>query len=215
MLVTGGETLRSAGQTTDNIVRNLVSLSVAWARAGVDIVQIREAWLTDRALFELVRLVVERLTVFNTKVVVNDRMDIALAGNADGIHLKDEPVSIDRVRRYGTPGWLIGRSVHDVASVNEICRTGGVDYLLAGTVKSTPSKPGRGALGFHGLRQISIAAGTPVLAIGGLDFSDSEKVANAKAAGLAGIRLFMTGGKLTDDERSLRIRTCRQAFLSN
>ena len=88
MFVTGGETLLGSGQTPENIVIKLASLSMAWAKAGVDVVQIREPWLPDRVLFELVTLVVDRLSAFNTKVVVNDRLDVALAGNADGIHLK-------------------------------------------------------------------------------------------------------------------------------
>ncbi|MEE3202578.1 MAG: thiamine phosphate synthase [Acidobacteriota bacterium] len=215
MLVSGGETLRSSGRTPDSIVRNLLSLSVAWAKAGVDIVQIREAWLTDRVLLELVRVVVDRLSGFNTKVVVNDRTDIALAANADGIHLKDEPLAIDRVRKYGPGEWLVGRSVHDAAGADDVCRDGDVDYLLAGTVRSTPSKPGGKTLGFQGLKRIAIAVDTPVLAIGGLGFSDSPKAARARAAGLAGIRLFMDGDKLTDEERSRRIRNCRQAFRAN
>lgn len=215
MFVTGGERLLSSGQTPENIVLKLVSLSVAWAKAGVDIVQIREPWLPDRVLLKLVTLVVARLSAFNTKVVVNDRLDVALAGNADGIHLKDEPLDMDRVRKLAAKDWLIGRSVHDVRTAEQACRGGHVDYVLAGTVKSSPSKQGRKLLGLNGLEEIAAAVDVPVIAIGGLGFSDALRIGKTAAAGLAGIRLFMSGEKLTDDQRFRQIAQCRGAFGSN
>lgn len=215
MLVTGGERLLGSGQPSENVVRDVISLAVAWAKAGVDIVQIREAWLSDRGLVELVRLTVDRLSSFDTKVIVNDRPDIALSANADGIHLKDEPLAIERVRPYWPRDWLVGRSVHDVNGVNEIRGTGYIDYILAGTVKSTPSKPGRMTLGFHGLKKIAAATEIPVLGIGGLEFSDSLNVAKTTASGVAGVRLFMNGAKLSDEERSRQVEQCRHVFDSN
>ena len=110
IFVTGGAILLKAGETPDNVARKLVSLALAWAKAGVDVVQIREPWMTDRNLLELVRLLVSSLAAFDTKVVVNDRPDIALAANAHGIHLKDEPLEVKRIREYGTQGWLVSRS---------------------------------------------------------------------------------------------------------
>ena len=215
MFVTGGEILHGSGQSSEAVVRAVVSLAFAWAKAGVDIVQIREAWLSDRGLLELVRLTVDRLSRFTTKVIVNDRLDIALSANADGIHLKDQPLPMERIRPYWPSDWLVGRSVHDVNSVNEINGGGYVDYVLAGTVKSTLSKPGRTPLGFHGLKRIAAASNPPVIGIGGLEFSDSLDVAKATASGIAGVRLFMNGAKLTDDERERQVEQCRYVFDSN
>ncbi len=215
MFVTGGEMLRGSGQSSEDVVRDVISLAFAWAKAGVDIVQIREAWLSDRGLLELVRMTVDRLSSFTTKVIVNDRSDIALSAKADGIHLKDDPLPIERIRPYWPSDWLVGRSVHDVNGANEIGGSGYVDYLLAGTVKSTPSKPGRTPLGFHGLKLIAAASETPVIGIGGLEFSDSLDVAKTAASGIAGVGLFMNGVKLTDDERARQIEQCRYVFDSN
>ena len=94
MFVTGGAILLKAGETPDNVARKIGSLAVAWAKAGVSVVQIREPWMTDRNLLELVRLVVSRVSAFDTKIVVNDRADIAVAADAHGIHLKDEPLAV-------------------------------------------------------------------------------------------------------------------------
>ena len=92
MFVTGGESLLQLGESPNNVVSKLVSLTVGWAKAGIGIIQIREPWMSDRGLFELVSIVVDSLAVFDTKVVVNDRLDIAVAAKADGVHLKDEEI---------------------------------------------------------------------------------------------------------------------------
>lgn len=215
MFVTGGETLLSSGETTETVVRKLVLLTVAWAKAGVGIVQIREPWMTDRSLLELVRVVVSCLAELDTKVVVNDRADIALAAKADGIHLKDELLAVTRIREYGPKDWLIGRSVHDLETTKRICGDGHVDYLVAGMVKAARLESGKRFIGFKGLQKIASAVNTPVLAIGGLNFSDSASVHKAAGAGVAGIRLFMNGDRLTDEERSRQIDDCRQVFRSN
>ena len=212
MFVTGGISLLNSGETPEGTVRKLVSLAVAWAKAGVGIVQIREPWMTDRGLLEFVSLVVDRLVVFDTKVVVNDRADIALAAGAHGIHLKDEPLVVNRIREYGPNDWLIGRSVHDLPTAKEACGGGRVDYVLAGMVKTASSKARKKIIGFEGLQEIATGVDTPVLAIGGLNFSDSVNVQNAAGSGLAGIRLFMNGDRLTDEERSRQIYECAQSF---
>ena len=215
MFVTGGAILLKAGESPDNVVRKLALLAVLWAKAGVGIVQIREPWMTDCSLLEFVKVVISRLAVFDTKVVVNDRADIALAANAHGIHLKDEPLAVNRVREYGTKDWLIGRSVHDLETTKKVCDDGYIDYVVAGTVKSTSSKADKKVIGLEGLQKIATAVNTPVLAIGGLNFSDAASVQKAAGAGLAGIRLFMNGDRLTDEERSHQIDDCRQLFRSN
>jgi len=212
MFVTGGAILLKAGETPDNVARKLGSLALAWAKAGVDVVQIREPWMTDRNLLELVRLLVSSLAAFDTKVVVNDRPDIALAANAHGIHLKDEPLEVKRIREYGSQGWLVSRSVHDLETTKQICGGGYVDYLVAGTVRTTASEAGKRFIGFGGLQEIASAVSTPVLAIGGLEFSDSTDVQKATGAGLAGIRMFMNGDRLTDEERFFQIDECRKVF---
>ncbi len=213
MFVTGGESLLQLGESPNNVVSKLVSLTVAWAKAGIGIIQIREPWMSDRGLFELVSIVVDSLAVFDTKVVVNDRLDIAVAAKADGVHLKDEEISTSRIRKQFPRGWLIGRSVHDLATAREVCCGDQLDYLLAGTVKATPSTVAKKIIGFEGLREIAMATDVPVLAIGGLDFIDSENVRKAEGAGLAGVRLFMTGDEFTDEERARLIANCHHFFV--
>ena len=157
--------------------------------AGVDLVQIRERDLEAGALASLVA---ELLTVTAgtlTRLVVNDRLDVALAAGADGVHLRGDSIPVSDARRLAPVGFLIGRSVH---AVDEAIAAAGADYLIAGTVFPTASKPAQASrLGIDGLRTIVEAVDRPVLAIGGMTLARLGEAAAAGAAGFAAIGLFM------------------------
>jgi thiamine-phosphate pyrophosphorylase len=161
----------------------------AAAAAGVDLVKIREGELPAAALAELTRRVVARLRDTATRVLVNDRADVALACHAHGVHLKATSVTPRQARQLAPPGWLIGASVHGV----DLGRAPGADYLIAGTLRPTPSKPaGAPLLGIDELHRMAQAAHPiPVLGIGGLTADDVPALTRAGAAGLAGIEVFL------------------------
>src|SRR5688572_31706861 len=117
----------------------LVERVAAAARAGVDLVQVREQEVDDRVLAAVVGDCVGALRGTRARVIVNDRLDVALAGGAHGVHLKSASYAAARVRAIAPAGFLIGRSVH---SVDDAIRAGtAVDYLIFGTVFRTSSKP--------------------------------------------------------------------------
>ena len=157
--------------------------------AGVDVVQIREPALDAGALTSIVLDAVDRARGTLTRIVVNDRLDVALACGAGGVHLKEDSVRTEAVRRIVPSGFLVGRSVH---TVSEAQNAGPVDYLIAGTVWPTPSKP-RDAhlLGTEGLATLVASVDVPVLAIGGVTHERLPLVAAAGAVGAAGIELFL------------------------
>ena len=160
--------------------------------AGVDLIQLRERDLDARDLATLAVDLVRLTRSTATRVVVNDRLDVALASGADGVHLRSDSMAAAAVRRIAPPGFLVGRSVH---SVDEALAAGDVDYLIAGTVFATVSKPGpHRLLGLAGLRAIVAAAGVPVLAIGGVGMEQLGVIADTGAAGVAAIGLFLGGG---------------------
>jgi thiamine-phosphate pyrophosphorylase len=161
----------------------------AAAAAGVDLVQIREGDLPAAALAELTRRVLTRLRDTATRVLVNDRADVALACRAHGVHLKATSMAPRQARQIAPRGWLIGASVHGV----DLDRAQGADYLIAGTLRPTRSKPaGLPLLGIDGLHRIAQAAHPiPVLGIGGLTADDVPALKRAGAAGLAGIEVFL------------------------
>jgi thiamine-phosphate pyrophosphorylase len=157
--------------------------------AGIDAVQVREPDLPAVLLFELVCDLVRLTRGHRTRILVNDRVDVALAAGADGVHLPARSLSPSVVRRHVPPHFLIGRSVHAVA---DLARAHGADYLIAGTVWSSASKAaGHATLDVEGLAAIANAASCPVLAIGGVTVERAATLHGTATAGAAAIGLFM------------------------
>ena len=174
----------------DGDVAGLVAQVGHAARAGVDLVQVRERDLEGRALAELVGRCVDIVRGSRTRIVVNDRLDIAVASGAHGVHLRADSFPADRTQAMAPAGFLVGRSVHSVADALRATRIGSVDYLVFGTVFDTGSKPGRAGTGTAGVADVVRATPIPVLAVGGITLENAGEVARAGAAGVAAIGLF-------------------------
>jgi thiamine-phosphate diphosphorylase len=163
--------------------------------AEVALVQIRERDLEARELVRLVLDAVRIAATSSTRIVVNDRIDIAMVSDAAGVHLRESSIAATDVRRLA-PSLLVGRSVHSQRSAAD---AGPVDYLIAGTCFPTAAKPGAPTLGMEGLRQVvEAAAARPVLAIGGIVPDAVASVVSAGAAGVAAIGAFIPSHP-TDD----------------
>ena len=181
------------------------------ADAGIDLIQVREPDLDAGALAALVTDLIAVTKGTSTRLVVNDRLDVALACGADGVHLRGDSIPIAAARRLAPHGFLVGRSVH---RVDEAIAAAGADYLIAGTVCPSASKPGTTAwLGIEGLRSIVQAVDLPVLAIGGIAGERIREVAAAGAAGFAAISLFMAS-HLGVEVAGCRVAELRQTVKS-
>jgi len=179
---------------TDRRVRPVVEQCREAVRAGVDMIQVRERDLDGGRLASLVTELVRLTRGTATRVVVNDRLDVALACRADGVHLRGDSIPPGPARSIAPAGFLIGRSVHHEAEAKAVAPD--VDYLIAGTVFPTSSKPGlTECLGVEGLARICRSVSVPVLAIGGMTPDRLADVATAGAAGVAAIGLFATGNR--------------------
>jgi thiamine-phosphate pyrophosphorylase len=186
------------------------------ADAGVDLLQIREGDLDARSLAALVTDVVAATSGTRTRVVVNERLDVALACGAAGVHLRADSIDVASVRRMAPAGFLVGRSVH---AASEVAANIAADYIIAGTVFASASKgPDHRLLGLDGLELIVAAAqvhGVPVLAIGGVTETEVEAIARTGAAGVAAIGLFASPGtaslKQVVETVRLRFDTARSA----
>lgn len=170
--------------------RPLMARVWAAARAGVHLVQVRERDLHAAPLTRLVRACLASVEGTRTRVIVNDRLDVALAVGAHGVHLRGDSVPAERVRRLAGRPFLIGRSVHGLEEILGIADPGALDYLMFGTVFDSTSKPGATAAGLRCLASVVAATRVPVLAVGGLTAERFAGVAAAGAAGGAAIGLF-------------------------
>ena len=170
---------------------SLVAAIAAAGRAGVDLVQIRERRLDDGRLIRLTRAVLTVLSGTSTQLLVNDRLDVALAAGAAGVHLRADSFGAERARRIAPPGFLVGRSVHSEEEALEVEAAGGCDYLMFGTVFLSASKPaGHPAAGLEALRRVCARVQLPVIAIGGMTVEAAGSVGRAGASGLGAISLF-------------------------
>ena len=162
----------------------------AAAVAGVHLVQIRERDLDGGPLARLVAACVEAVRGTRTRVLVNDRFDVALTAGAHGVHLRGDSVPAARIAPWAPPGFLIGRSVHSVSEAVAAVDSDAVDYLIFGTVFESGSKPGRLPVGLRELSAVARATRLPVLAIGGMTSDNIAEAMAAGAAGAAGISMF-------------------------
>ena len=174
-------------------MRELLDRIGAAARAGVHLVQIRQPDWNGGALAALTEHSVVAVRGTRARVLVNDRLDAALAAGAHGGHLPGGSMPASRVRAAAPPGFLIGRSVHAAGEAVAAARDGGVDYLILGTVFATASKPDAATAGTSGLTGVCAAVPVPVLAVGGITLERLGGVAAAGAAGFAAVRLFAEG----------------------
>lgn len=187
-LVTDRHRTAAGDPTIHGQHRALIALIADAARAGVDLVHIRERDLSGHDLHNLVAETVAVTRGSSTRVVVNDRADVALAAGADGVHLPALGLSVERVRALGKAGWLVGRSAHSGA---ELAAAAGADYIVFGTVFASDSKPGVPEQGTSALGEAVRAVRQPVLAIGGVTVERARACAMAGAAGVAAISLFL------------------------
>ena len=173
------------------------------AAARVDGVQLREKDLDDRSLLDLARRA--RAALPDARLLVNGRLDIALAAGADGVHLPANGLPVAPLRARFGPGVLIGRSTHRVEEVAG-ARAAGADYVTFGPVFATPGKEAFGPPAGLAALSRAAAAGLPVYALGGVTLELLADVASTGAAGAAGIRLFIASpADLDEIARAARV----------
>jgi thiamine-phosphate pyrophosphorylase len=196
-LITSGET-NSATGPADEEFRRLLALIESAVAARVTLVQLREKSLTARALYELSKAAAHIARGSSTRVLVNDRADVARAAGCDGVHLTTSSLDAAVVRRVFGEEFLIGVSTHTLVEARG-ARDGGADFAVFGPVFDTPSKRAYGPPA--GPEALSEAARElspfPIVALGGIEEGNVRDALRAGAMGVAGIRLFSNGQNLT------------------
>jgi len=189
-LITRGATDDATTAESPEFQHILLQVSAAVA-AGVPLIQLREKKLTTRVLFELTERAVRLTHKTATRILVNDRADVARAAGADGVHLTTRSIDVATIRKTFGKEFLIGASTHSLA---EACaaRAAGADFIVLGPIFPTTSKEKYGsALGLNSLRDVARElTHFPVLALGGIGVKNARDCLRAGASGIAGISLF-------------------------
>lgn len=156
-------------------------------QAGVRLVQYRAKEADDRSRLADAQALRDLCARHGALFIVNDRIDLALAVDADGVHLGQDDLPPQLARRLLGPDRLIGRSTHSIEQLRQ-AQADGCDYVGVGPVNATPTKPGRTPVGLEYVRQAAAEARIPWFAIGGIEASSLALVLEAGASRVAVVR---------------------------
>jgi thiamine-phosphate pyrophosphorylase len=189
-LITPGATVEATTSGSPEFQQILLQISRA-VDAGIQLIQIREKRLTAKVLFYLTRRAAELACGSSTKILVNDRADLAKAAGADGVHLTTQSLEVVTIRKAFGANFLIGASTHSLAEALA-ARDDGADFLVFGPVFLTQAKKEYGPpVGLAELTRVTEQLRPfPVLALGGVTKNNAGQCLVAGASGIAGISLF-------------------------
>jgi thiamine-phosphate pyrophosphorylase len=186
--------------------RHLLAAVAAAVRGGVSMVQLRDKTASDAAMIEQARALKALLAPLGVPLIVNDRLEVALAAVADGLHLGQKDVAPGKARAALGPGRILGVSAGD-AEEARIADPALVDYVGVGPVYATGSKADAGvAIGLGGLGAMRALLGLPMVAIGGIDETNAAEVMACGVEGLAVVSAICGAADPEAAARALRRR---------
>ena len=169
---------------------------------GVDLVQLREKDLSAGELLALARELLRALEG-RAPLVINERVDVAVAAGAQGVQLGEDALSVEEARKVLPPQACVGRSVHSVDGAID-AETAGADFLVVGTMFPTGSHPGGIASGPELMRETAASCRAPLLGIGGIAPDNLAMVVSAGASGVAVIRSILGAEDPAQAARALK-----------
>jgi thiamine-phosphate pyrophosphorylase len=179
-------------QTRDRPLPTVLGQAI---RAGLPAIQLRERDLPTGELLSLAQAVREMAAPRAVPLILNDRVDLVLALNLDGVHLRSDSLPVSSARRLLGPGRLIGISTHSIEEIRQ-ANQDGADYIVFGPIFDTPSKRSFGPpLGLDLLAAVCRESTVPILAIGGITL---ERVHDVRRSGAHGVAVI--GALLTRDD---------------
>lgn len=179
-----------------DLIQELITAGVRW-------IQVREKSIPDIEFYEVVHWAVASLPA-KVKLFVNDRLDIALACTADGVHLGEHDLPVEVARRVaGEQEFLIGRSTHSAEDGIAAGSNPDVDYVAIGPIFRSQTKNVRDPLGIDVIRQIREQTEKPIVAIGGIDETNIASVLEAGADTAAVISVLYRDGTVAENVRRL------------
>ena len=177
--------------------RQLLEVIEELLQAGVRMVQLREKDLSAAELYPLAQELRSLTHRYKSLLLINDRIDLALAVGADGVHLGGHSSPIISARNILGPNYLIGASTHSAAEVKS-AQNQGADFVTYGPVYFTPSKQAYGKpVGIESLQSICARSNIPVYALGGIKANNTKTMLQAGAHGVAMISALLAGSSPT------------------
>lgn len=171
---------------------------------GIDIIQLREKNQTEKKIIEIGKEIQKLINNTNVLFIVNDRLDLALACDADGVHFGQNDLPVHEARKISPDGFIIGLSTHNIEQGAE-GKTSGADYLGVGPVFATPTKPDYNPAGLEYVKWANEnLKNIPWFAIGGIDETNVYKVTDSGAERIAVVRAIMKADKPKEISRKLK-----------
>ncbi len=171
--------------------RSLAGIVAAAVQGGVTLVQLREKTASTRVLIEQARMLKRLLTPLRVPLLINDRIDVALAAGADGAHVGQQDMPVALARHLLGPAAIIGLSITELGQVRdrdvELADYLGVGPIFAQSTKLGATPP----LGLDGLAEVRRATGKPIVAIGGVSAANADAVRSVGADGIAVVSAIM------------------------
>jgi len=169
---------------------NLLGVVEAALQGGLTLVQYRDKTSDDSVKLDNVRKLCELCHRYDALLIVNDRVDLAIAADADGVHLGQQDLPVAEARKLLGPGRIIGSSTTNAEEMQRAIEEG-ADYIGVGPVYETPTKPDKQAAGLDYVRYAAAKSPIPWFAIGGIDINNLDQVLNAGAQRVATVRSIM------------------------
>lgn len=175
----------SKGKKSESEFLNILEASL---KAKIDILQLREKYLSTLEFYNLALKVKVLCKKYNTPFVINDRIDIAMAVNANGVHIGQKDMPLKKTRELLGEDKIIGLTINHKS---ELANIQGATYLGVGAVFATPSKQDCVVLGIDGLKEITSLTSLPIVAIGGIDETNLNLFKDCNIQGIAVVRAIM------------------------
>lgn len=180
-------------QMTTDTIEESVELAI---KGGVSVVQLREKECSSREFYEIAMAVKVITDAYEVPLLINDRLDIAMAVGADGVHLGQEDVPVEAARNVLGPDKIIGATAHTIGQAERAWKMG-ADYLGVGDVFGTASKSDTNRISLEDLREICQAVPIPAVAIGGVNEGNIHRLHDTGAAGAAVISAIIGKENIT------------------
>lgn len=183
--------------------RDLAWVAQQAALGGADVIQLRHKRASTRQLLEEARRLRDVTRQASVPLIINDRVDLALAVNAEGVHLGHEDLPVPVAKRLLGPGKLVGCSTHSLEGAIEAERAG-ADYLAVGPIYPTPTKPEYGSVGLQLITRVRAQANRPMVCIGGIDQATLPAVLQVGAECVAVVRAVCAADNPAEAARTLK-----------